>query len=121
MGTCADASIADYELVLSSTADGYKWDDGTNAGKLAIEDGKLKFMDADGNPVEITVLTATGDKRTVEVKGSEFTVMACDVTSSFQMGVPATTNDKEPWILIFVPTSTTNLSLPDLPGLLKSR
>ena len=90
----ADASIADYELVLSSTADGYKWDDGTNAGKLAIEDGKLKFMDADGNPVEITVLTATGDKRTVEVKGSEFTVMACDVTSSFQMGVPATTNDK---------------------------
>lgn len=90
----ADASIADYELVLSSTADGYKWDDGTNAGKLAIEDGKLKFMDADGNPVEITILTATGDKRTVEVKGSEFTVMACDVTSSFQMGVPATTNDK---------------------------
>ncbi len=90
----ADASIADYELVLSSTADGYKWDDGTNAGKLAIEDGKLKFMDADGNPVEITVLTATGDKRTVEVKGSEFTVMACDVASSFQMGVPATTNDK---------------------------
>ncbi|MGG6547054.1 UNVERIFIED_CONTAM: hypothetical protein NY100_16810, partial [Prevotella sp. 15_C9] len=74
--------------------DGYKWDDGTNAGKLAIEDGKLKFMDADGNPVEITVLTATGDKRTVEVKGREFTVMACDVTSSFQMGVPATTNDK---------------------------
>ncbi|CAK7049089.1 hypothetical protein [Bacteroides rodentium] len=90
----ADASIADYELVLSSTADGYKWDDGTNTGKLAIEDGKLKFMDVDGNPVEITVLTATGDKRTVEVKGSEFTVMACDVTSSFQMGVPATTNDK---------------------------
>ena len=90
----ADASIADYELVLSSTADGYKWDDGTNAGRLAIEDGKLKFMDADGNPVEITVLTATCDKRTVEVKGSEFTVMACDVTSSFQMGVPATTNDK---------------------------
>ncbi len=90
----SDASIADYELVLSSTADGYKWDDGTNAGKLAIEDSKLKFMDADGNPVEITVLTATGDKRTVEVKGSEFTVMACDVASSFQMGVPATTNDK---------------------------
>ena len=90
----ADASIADYELVLSSTADGYKWDDGINAGKLAIEDGKLKFMDADGNPVEITVLTAIGDKRTVEVKGSEFTVMACDATSSFQMGVPATTNDK---------------------------
>jgi hypothetical protein len=90
----ADASIADYDLVLSSTADGYKWDDGTNTGKLAIEDGKLKFMDVDGNPVEITVLTATGDKRTVEVKGSEFTVMACDVTSSFQMGVPATTNDK---------------------------
>lgn len=90
----ADASIADYELVLSSTADGYKWDDGTNAGKLAIEDGKLKFMDTDGNPVEITILTATGDKRTVEVKGSEFTVMACDATSSFQMGVPATTDDK---------------------------
>jgi hypothetical protein len=85
---------------LSSTADGYKWDDGTNAGKLAIEDGKLKFMDADGNPVEITVLTATGDKRTVEVKGSEFTVMACDVTSSFQMGVPATTNDKGALVLI---------------------
>ncbi len=90
----ADASIADYELVLSSTTDGYKWDDGTNAGKLAIEDGKLKFMDTDGNPVEITILTATGDKRTVEVKGSEFTVMACDATSSFQMGVPATTDDK---------------------------
>ena len=90
----ADVSIADYELVLSSTADGYKWDDGTNAGKLTIEDGKLKFMNADGNPVEITVLTAIGDKRTVEVRGSEFTVMACDVASSFQMGVPATTNDK---------------------------
>ena len=43
MGTCGDASIADYELVLSSTADGYKWDDGTNAGKLAIEDGKLNL------------------------------------------------------------------------------
>ena len=32
----ADASIADYALVLSSTADGYKWDDGTNAGKLDV-------------------------------------------------------------------------------------
>lgn len=90
----AGDEIADYELVLSRTADGYKWDDGTNAGKLAIEDGKLKFMDADGNPFEVGILTATGDQRTVEVKGSEFTVLACDVTSSFQMGVPATTNAK---------------------------
>ena len=43
MGTCADASIADYELVLSSTADGYKWDDGTNAGKLAIERRQIEI------------------------------------------------------------------------------
>ncbi len=91
----ADASVIEgYELVLSKTDNGYGWSDGTNSGTLAIEDGKLKFMDASGTPSEVTILTATGDKRTVEVKGSEFTVMSCDATSSFQMGVPATTNDK---------------------------
>ncbi|MDO4164330.1 MAG: hypothetical protein Q4D56_08080 [Bacteroides sp.] len=90
----AGSEIEDFELVLSKSGDTYKWDDGTNSGNLIIGENTLTFTDSSGNPAEVTFLTATGDSRTVEVKGSEFTVLACDAASSLQIGVPSSTNAK---------------------------
>lgn len=82
------AEVADYELVLSNTADGYKWDDGTSKGLFKIEEGKIKFVDSDGNPAIVKFLTATSDTRTVTVEGSEFTIFDVKPGESVTLGIP---------------------------------
>lgn len=83
------SEIEDFELVLSKSGDTYKWDNGTGSGTFTIDGNVLKFVDGDGNPAEVSFLTASNDQRTVEVKGSEFTILSCDAASSLCMGVPA--------------------------------
>lgn len=90
----AGTDITNFELVISKSQGSYKWDDGTNNGNLTIEGSQLKFTDSQGEPFEFTFLTATNDNRTVEVKGSEFTVLSCDAGSTLQLGIPASKNAK---------------------------
>lgn len=90
----AGDEIADFELVLSKSGDTYKWDDGTNEGIFTIEGNLLKFTDSKGVPFEVNFLTASNDNRTVQVKGSEFTVMSCDAGGVIQLGIPASKNTK---------------------------
>lgn len=90
----AGTEIEDFELVLSKSGETYSWDDGVNSGNLIIDGNLLKFVDTAGEPAEVTFLTVTGSDRVVEVKGSEFTVLACDAASSIQIGIPASKNAK---------------------------
>lgn len=84
----AGDDIADYELVISKASDGtYNYVSGSTEGKVTIADGKLTFDD------EITILTTSNDYRTVEVKGSEFTVLACEPGENVTIGVPSSTDE----------------------------
>lgn len=74
---------ADLELILSKAADGtYKYECGDVSGMLTIVDGVLAF------DKEVTLLTATGDQRTVAVKGTQFTVLAIEAGESLTIGIP---------------------------------
>lgn len=84
----AGDDIADYELVISKASDGtYNYVSGSTEGKVTIADGKLTFDE------EITILTTSNDLRTVEVKGKEFTVLACEPGESVTIGVPSSTDE----------------------------
>lgn len=90
----AGDEISDFEFVISKSKDGYKWEDGTNSGSFTVAGNLLKFADSNGAPYEVTFLTAANDNRTVEVKGSEFTVLGCEAGGSLLLGVPASKNEK---------------------------
>lgn len=99
----APTTISSFELVLGKNVKNesteYTWDDGTNNGIFTIDGNQLKFYKVEGEgdnktttPAEVTFFTATCDARTVEIKDSAFTVIACDPASSITLGIPASTN-----------------------------
>ncbi len=78
-----EEEIADYELTLTRKG-GYTAGDIT--GSYSI-DGTTIIFDQ-----PVTILTASGDNRTVAVTGTEFTVFKCDAGSELILGVPASTD-----------------------------
>lgn len=107
---CGD-EIGDLELTIghkTETASSnpktyYTWDDGTNSGVFFIDDKgqTLTFTDVcaagsdgkipdDFKPTDINFLTASNDTRTINIKGNEFVVLACDPGSTLTLGIPDT-------------------------------
>lgn len=82
------AEVADFEFVIAKSADGYTWDNGSANGKLVFGENTLQFQDSEGNPAVAKFLTATGDKRTVTVEGSEFTILDFAPAEYITIGVP---------------------------------
>lgn len=79
----APETIEDFALTISKASDGtYSYECGDLTGKVEIADDKLTF------DKEISILTAQNDFRTVEVKGKQWQVMACDPGESLTIGVP---------------------------------
>lgn len=80
--------IEDYELVIEKKVDpstkavSYVYTAGDIEGNLTIEKDKLIF------DKEITILTASNDQRTVEVKGKEFQILKLAGTEELVLGVP---------------------------------
>ncbi len=91
----ATSDLTGFELVLSEKDGAYNWSAGTQSGTCAINGSTIKFMDKEGAPYELSFLIAEGDERTVEVKGSEFTVLDIEPGGFVQMGVPASTDAKD--------------------------
>ncbi len=84
-----DDSAYDNELVLSMTSDGsMTFAYGETEGTFSIEKNTITFSQ------EITFLTATGDNRTVAVKGTTFTVLDFAATEGMTLGIPASANEK---------------------------
>lgn len=78
----AGEDIADMELVLTQESDGtYGYEFGDLSGAFTIDGTVLTF------DKELTLLTATSDLRTVEVKAKTFTVMACEAGENLTLGV----------------------------------
>ena len=84
----SESDIDGFELVLSKSDGKLKYECGNESGEMKIEDGKLVF------DKEISIVAASSDKRTVIVKGKEFTVLANEPGESLTIGVPETTDEK---------------------------
>lgn len=85
--------IEDFELVIEKKVDpstkavSYIYTAGDAEGNLTIRNNKLIFDN------EITILTASNDQRTVEVKGKEFQIMKLAGTEELVLGVPASKDE----------------------------
>lgn len=79
--------VADFEMILKQTADGYAWESPEGKGKFTINDGKMAFFSEDGMPVEVQLVASQGD--VVAVKGHEFQVMACAPGEVLTLGLEA--------------------------------
>ena len=71
------------ELTLTKKGD-YTY--GDVSGKFTIDGSVIKFYR------ELTLFTVTGDYRTIEVKGTDWTVFKCDPGSELVIGVPEKTD-----------------------------
>lgn len=78
----SDTALDGFELVISKSDGQYKYECGDVSGVLKIEDGKLVF------DKEISIVAASSDKRSIVVKGKEFTVLANEPGESLTFGVP---------------------------------
>lgn len=75
----------DFELTFAKKSDGsYTYEFGSGeSGTLTIGENTITFDQ------EVTILSTSSDTRTVEVKGTEFTVLKCVAGEELQIGVPA--------------------------------
>lgn len=74
-----DDDALENELTLNKKGD---FTYGDISGKYTIDGTVIKF------DKELSLFTVTGDNRTIEVKGTEWTVFKCDPGSELVMGVP---------------------------------
>lgn len=82
-----DDAIDNFELVIRKSDGKYKYECGDVSGEVKIEDNKLIF------DKEISVISVSSDKRTITLKGKEFTILANDPGESLTIGVPETKDE----------------------------
>ena len=73
-------AVAENELTLSKKGE-YSY--GAQTGSYTLKDGVIAFDKA------LTFFTVTGDARTIELTGKEWTVLKCDPGSELVLGIPA--------------------------------
>lgn len=79
----AGSEVEDFALALGKASDGsYKYESGDVSGKVIIAKGVLIF------DKEITILTASNDKRKVVVEGKEFTILGVEAGEKLVIGIP---------------------------------